>query len=36
MARCLAVLVALFVIVCAGVAVSFLILGVLARLLFSR
>jgi len=30
------VLVALFVIVCAGIAVSFLVLGVLARLLFSR
>src|SRR3954468_12430172 len=30
------VLVALFVIVCAGIAVSFLILGALARLLFTR
>jgi hypothetical protein len=30
------VLVALFVIVCAGIAVSFLILGALARLLFAR
>ena len=30
------VLVALFVVVCAGIAVSFLVLGALARLLFSR
>src|SRR4051794_24708745 len=30
------ILVALFVIVCAGIAVSFLILGALARLLFGR
>ena len=32
----LGVLVALFLVVCAGIAVSFLVLGALARLLFSR